>query len=186
MLPPGIHPIAEIEQEHSPENQVTKLVSLLMYLLTKINPNVTSQDGQTVKTRERIEANTHLFTSVPDILLAIRVRNTIIHPEDRDTPPTAAEINRAAKHLMNAVNEIRDHYRIPEEIRGEVFRPRPSPPPKKPSPPNTAWEQQTNPLGGQTQPRITSTVPSSSASSAAETIRHPTTPTAIGFKKKDI
>jgi len=170
MLPPGIKPIAEIEQDRSPENQLTKLVSLLVYLLTKINPNVAAQDGQNLRTRERVEANGHLFTNVPDILFAIRIRNTIIHPEDRETPPTTSEIARAVKHLTNAANEIRDHYRIPAETRNEVFRPRPTPPP--PPPPNPVWGQQANPLSSQTQPRMMSTESSSSSSSTAETIRH--------------
>lgn len=163
MLPPGIHPLAEIEQECTSENQLTWLVSLLMYLLTKINPNLVPQDGQTVKTRERVEANSHLFTSVPDILFAIRIRNTIVHPEDRTTTPTVAEINRAVKHLINAANELRDHYRIPTDVRSEVFRAAPRPPEASPRSASNSTKR-TNKFDGSTHstgPDTASTSPPS-------------------------
>jgi hypothetical protein len=54
MLPQGIYPISKIEQEYAADTQVTKLVSLLGYLLSLINPNVTPKDGkETEKNRGR-------------------------------------------------------------------------------------------------------------------------------------
>ena len=106
MLPQGIYPISKIEQEYAADTQVTKLVSLLGYLLSLINPNVTPKDGKNVGFGERVNANNHLFTNVPDIFFAIGVRNSIIHPENCENAPTEAEIKRAAKHLRNAIYEM--------------------------------------------------------------------------------
>src|SRR5215471_2155778 len=123
MLPQGIYPISKIEQEYAADTQVTKLVSLLGYLLSLINPNVTPKDGKNVGFGERVNANRSLFTNVPDIFFAIGVRNCIVHPENCEKPHTEAEIERAAKHLRNAIYEIRDHYRIPADVKRDVFQP---------------------------------------------------------------
>jgi hypothetical protein len=123
MLPQGIYPISKIEQEYAADTQVTKLVSLLGYLLSLINPNVTPKDGKNVGFGERVNANRRLFTNVPDIFFAIGVRNCIVHPENCEKSHTEAEIKRAAKHLRNAIYEIRDHKRIPADIKRDVFRP---------------------------------------------------------------
>lgn len=123
MLPQGIYPIAKIENESAIDVQVTKLVSLLGYLLNLINPNVAPRDGKNVGFGERVNANSHLFTSVPDIFFAIGVRNAIVHPENCDKAPTETDIKRAVKHLRNALYEIRDHYRIPPDIKLDVFQP---------------------------------------------------------------
>jgi hypothetical protein len=123
ILPQGIYPISKIEQEYAADTQVTKLVSLLGYLLSLINPNVTPKDGKNVGFGERINANRHLFTNVPDIFFAIGVRNCIVHPENCEKPYTEAEIKRAAKHLRNAIYEIRDHNRIPADVKRDVFQP---------------------------------------------------------------
>ena len=123
MLPQGIYPISKIEQEYAADTQVTKLVSLLGYLLSLINPNVTPKDGKNVGFGERVNANRHLFTNVPDIFFAIGVRNCIVHPENCEKPHTEAEIKRAAKHLRNAIYEIRDHKRIPADVKRDVFQP---------------------------------------------------------------
>jgi hypothetical protein len=122
MLPQGIYPISKIEREYAADTQVTKLVSLLGYLLSLINPNVTPKDGKNVGFGERVNANRHLFTNVPDIFFAIGVRNCLVHPENCEKPHTEAEIKRAAKHLRNAIYEIRDHHRIPADVRRDVFR----------------------------------------------------------------
>ncbi|MBO0858948.1 MAG: hypothetical protein J2P21_10845 [Chloracidobacterium sp.] len=122
-LPQGIYPISKIEQEPAADTQVTKLVSLLGYLLSLINPKVTPKDGKNVSFGERVNANRHLFTNVPDVFFAIGVRNCLVHPENCENPHTEAEIKRAAKHLRNAINEIRDHYRIPAEVKRDVFQP---------------------------------------------------------------
>jgi hypothetical protein len=123
MLPQGIYPISKIEQEYAADTQVTKLVSLLGYLLSLINPNVTPKDGKNVGFGERVNANRRLFTNVPDIFFAIGVRNCIVHPENCEKPYTEAEIKRAAKHLRNAIYEIRDHKRIPADVKRDVFQP---------------------------------------------------------------
>lgn len=123
VLPQGIYPVAKIEQESALDTQVTRLVSLLGYLLNLINPNVEPKDGKNVGFGERVNANSHLFTNVHDIFFAIGVRNSIVHPENCDKPHTKAEIERAVKHLRNAIYEIRDHYRIPADIKQDVFQP---------------------------------------------------------------
>jgi hypothetical protein len=123
MLPQGIYPISKIEQEYAADTQVTKLVSLLGYLLSLINPNVTPKDGKNVGFGERVNANRHLFANVPDIFFAIGVRNCIVHPENCEKPHTEAEIKRAAKHLRNAIYEIRDHKRMPADVKRDVFQP---------------------------------------------------------------
>jgi hypothetical protein len=123
MLPQGIYPISKIEQENAADTQVTKLVSLLGYLLNLINPNVTPKDGKNVGFGERVNANRDLFTNVPDIFFAIGVRNCIVHPENCEKPYTEAEIKRAAKHLRNAIYEIRSHNRIPADVKRDVFQP---------------------------------------------------------------
>jgi hypothetical protein len=121
MLPQGIYPISKIEQDAA-DTQVTKLVSLLGYLLSLINPNVTPKDGKNVGFGERVNANRRLFTNAPDIFFAIGVRNCLVHPENCEKPHTEAEIKRAAKHLRNAIYEIRDHKRIPADVKRDVFR----------------------------------------------------------------
>src|SRR5215510_4460346 len=123
MLPQGIYPISKIEQEYAADTQVTKLVSLLGYLLSLINPNVTPKDGKNVGFGERVNANRQLFTNAPDIFFAIGVRNCIVHPENCEKPYTEAEIKRATKHLRNTIYEIRDHKRIPAEVKRNVFQP---------------------------------------------------------------
>src|SRR5215470_17588824 len=123
MLPQGIYPISKIEQEYAADTQVTKLVSLLGYLLSLINPNVTPKDGKNVGFGERVNANRRLFANVPDIFFAIGVRNCLVHPENCEKPHTEAEIKRAAKHLRNAIYEIRDHHSIPADVKRAVFRP---------------------------------------------------------------
>src|SRR5262249_3803164 len=40
-----------------------------------------------------------------------------------EKPYTEAEIKRAAKHLRNAIYEIRDHDRIPTDVKRDVFQP---------------------------------------------------------------
>src|SRR5215813_12633081 len=60
MLPQGIYPISKIDQEYAADTQVTKLVSLLGYLLSLINPNVTPKDGKNVGFGERVNANRRL------------------------------------------------------------------------------------------------------------------------------
>jgi hypothetical protein len=123
MLPQGIYPLSKIEQEDAADTQVTKLVSLLGYLLSLINPNVAPKDGKNVGFGERVNANRRLFTNVPDIFFAIGVRNCLVHPENCEKPHTDAEIKRAAKHLRNAIYEIRDHHRIPADVKRDVFEP---------------------------------------------------------------
>jgi hypothetical protein len=122
MLPRGVYPISKIEQESATDTQVTKLVSLLGYLLSLINPNITPKDGKNVGFGERVNANRRLFTNAPDIFFAIGVRNCIVHPENCEKPYTEAEIKRAAKHLRNAIYEIRDHTRIPADVKRKVFQ----------------------------------------------------------------
>lgn len=123
MLPQGIYPISKIEQENAADTQVTKLVSLLGYLLSLINPKITPKDGKNVGFGERVNANRRLFTNVPDIFFAIGVRNCIVHPENCEKHHTEAEVKRAAKHLRNAIYEIRDHKRIPADVKRDVFQP---------------------------------------------------------------
>lgn len=145
MLPQGIYPISKIEQENAADTQVTKLVSLLGYLLSLINPNVTPKDGKNVGFGERVNANRCLFTNVPDIFFAIGVRNCIGHPENCETSHSEAEIKRAARHLRKAIYEIRDHKRIPADVKRDVFRPaapRAAPKYQTPASPNIPRKKQ--------------------------------------------
>jgi hypothetical protein len=94
---------------------------------------------------------------VPDIFFAIGVRNCIVHPENCEKPHTEAEIKRAAKHLRNAIYEIRDHYRIPAGVKRDVFQtaaPRAAAPnyqtPRSPSYPAT---KQAKPLNVRPKPK---------------------------------
>jgi TonB family protein len=157
MLPQGIYSLSKIEQESAPDNQVTKLVSLLGYLLNLINPNVAPKDGKNVGFGERVNANSHLFTNVSDIFFAIGVRNCVVHPENCQKPPTDAEIKRAVKHLRNAIYEIRDHYRIPAEVNRDVFQsaaPRAAAPNYQTAPsPNFPPINQAKPLDIQPEPK---------------------------------
>jgi TonB family protein len=156
MLPQGIYSISKIEQEYAADTQVTKLVSLLGYLLSLINPNVTPKDGKNVGFGERVNANRHLFTNVPDIFFAIGVRNCIVHPENCEKPYTEAEIKRAAKHLRNAIYEIRDHKRIPADVKRDLFQPaapRAAPDYQTPPPPNFPPIKRAKPLKARPQPK---------------------------------
>ena len=150
MLPQGIYPISKIEQEYAADTQVTKLVSLLGYLLSLINPNVTPKDGKNVGFGERVNANRHLFTNVPDIFFAIGVRNCIVHPENCEKPHTEAEIKRAAKHLRSAIYEIRDHKRIPADVKRDVFQPAA---PRAAAPPNFPPIKKAKPLNFRRKPK---------------------------------
>src|SRR5262249_13036975 len=123
MLPQGIYPISKIEQEYAADTQVTKLVSLLGYLLSLINPNVTPKDGKNVVFGERVNANSRLFTNVPDIFFASGVRNCIVHPKNCKKLYPEAEIKRGAKHLRTAIYKIRDLSRIPADVKRDVFQP---------------------------------------------------------------
>src|SRR5262245_4241751 len=156
MLPQGIYPISKIEQEYAADTQVTKLVSLLGYLLSLINPNVTPKDGKNVGFGERVNANRRLFTNVPDIFFAIGVCNCIVHPENCETPYTEAEIKRAAKHLRNAIYEIRDHSRIPADVKRDVFQPaapRAAAPNSQTAPPNFSPRKKAKPLNFRREPK---------------------------------
>lgn len=119
MLPLGVYPVSLIEQERNPATQVIQLVSLLEYLLNFVSPNLLSKDGKPATVGERVDANRALFSNPPDVFFGIGVRNNIIHAKASDA--TDIEIRRAVSHLFKAVNEIRTHASIPDQVKHEVF-----------------------------------------------------------------
>lgn len=119
MLPPGVYPVSQIEQEPKPVSQVIQLVSLLEYLLNFVSPNQIGKDGKPATVGERVDANRALFASPPDVFFGIGVRNNIVHAKASDV--TEAEIKRAVSHLFKAVKEIRNHPNVPQSARLETF-----------------------------------------------------------------
>lgn len=123
MLPLGVYPVTQIEQEKNPVTQVIQLVSLLEYLLNFVSPNLLGKDGKPATIGERVDANRALFANPPDVFFGIGVRNNIVHAKSSDV--TEAEIKRAVGHLFKAVREISNHSSIqasiPATVRQEVF-----------------------------------------------------------------
>ncbi len=120
MLPLGVYTLTQIEQEKNPATQVIQLVSLLEFLLGFVSPNLLSKDGKPATVGERVDANRRFFSNPPDVFFGIGVRNNIIHAKSADA--TEAEIRRAVGHLFNAVNELRGHASLPDDIRREIFK----------------------------------------------------------------
>ena len=119
MLPLGVYPLARIKQEKNLATQVIQQVSLLEYLLGFISPGLIGKDERSATAGERVDANRRLFSHPPDVFFGIGVRNNIVHAKATDA--TEEEIRRATNHLFKAIEEIRDHASIPENIRQEVF-----------------------------------------------------------------
>lgn len=123
MLPLGVFPVTQIEQEKNPVTQVIQLVSLLEYLLGFVNPNLLGKDGKPATVGERVDANRALFANPPDVFFGIGVRNNIVHAKSTDV--TEPEIKRAVVHLLRAVREVASHSaaqgRIPAAVRQEIF-----------------------------------------------------------------
>ncbi len=119
MLPLGVFPVTQIEQEKNSVTQVIQLVSLLEFLLSFVNPNLLGKDGKPATVGERVDANRALFANPPDVFFGIGVRNNIVHAKSTDV--TEVEITRAVSHLLKAVREISIHSTIPAAIRQEIF-----------------------------------------------------------------
>lgn len=123
MLPLGVFPVAQIEQEKNPVTQVIQLVSLLEFLLSFINPNLLGKDGKPATVGERVDGNRALFSNPPDVFFGIGVRNNIVHAKSSDV--TEVEIKRAISHLLKGVREIANHpsvqASIPVATRQEIF-----------------------------------------------------------------
>ncbi len=123
MLPLGVFPVAQIEQEKNPVTQVIQLVSLLEFLLSFVNPNLLGKDGKPATVGERVDGNRALFSNPPDVFFGIGVRNNIVHAKSSDV--TEVEIKRAISHLLKAVREIGHHpsaqASIPVATRQEIF-----------------------------------------------------------------
>lgn len=119
MLPLGVYPVTQIEQEKNPVNQVIQLVSLLEYLLNFVSPNLLGKDGKSATVGERVDANRALFANPSDVFFGIGVRNNIVHAKSSDV--TEVEIIRAVGHLLKAAHEIGNNQNIPATVRQEVF-----------------------------------------------------------------
>lgn len=123
MLPLGVFPVAQIEQEQNSVTQVIQLVSLLEFLLSFVNPNLLGKDGKPATVGERVDAHRAFFANPPDVFFGIGVRNNIVHAKSTDV--TEAEIKRAVSHLFRAVREISNHPNtqssIPAAIRQQIF-----------------------------------------------------------------
>lgn len=119
MLPLGVYPLAQIEQEPKPVNQIIQLVSLLEYLLSFVSPNLLGKDGKPATVGERVDAHRALFANPPDVFFGIGVRNNLVHARSSDV--TEVEIKRAVSHLSKAVREISSHQNVPAVIRQELF-----------------------------------------------------------------
>lgn len=198
MLPLGVYPVRQIEQEKNPATQVIQLVSLLEYLLGFISPGLLGKDGKPATVGERVDANRNLFSNPPDVFFGIGVRNNIVHAKSTDA--TEAEIRRAVSHLFKAVGDIRNHANIPAEPKQTLFTVSPtqaasiaqapttpvtaSPLPPLPSKPNFAPINQTTPtnslpLQPTTQPgAVTSATSYTTKVSSKQTASAPTTMTA--------
>lgn len=129
MLPPGVNPVTQIEQEKNPATQIIQLVSVLEYLLSFIKlgqagsghagPGLIGKDGKPASVGELVNANRGLFSNPPDVFFGIGVRNNLVHAKATDA--TEAEIRRAVSHLFNALNDLRSQVSIPEKVKQEVF-----------------------------------------------------------------
>lgn len=119
MLPLGVNPVTQIEQEKNPATQVIQLVSLLEYLLGFVSPGLIGKDGKPASVGELVNANRGLFANPSDVFFGIGVRNNLVHAKATDA--TEAEIRRAVSHLIKGANDIRAHASIPANVRQEVF-----------------------------------------------------------------
>ncbi|MGH9802238.1 MAG: hypothetical protein ACRD82_17890, partial [Blastocatellia bacterium] len=123
MLPLGVYPVTQIEQEKNPVTQVIQLVSLLEYLLGFVSPNLLGKDGKPATIGERVDANRALFANPPDVFFGIGVRNNIVHAKSSDV--TETEIKRAVGHLLKAVRELSNHNSVkanaPTTVLQELF-----------------------------------------------------------------
>lgn len=119
MLPLGVYPLTQIEQEKNPVNQVIQLVSLLEYLLNFVSPNQPGKDGKPATVGERVDANRAFFSNPPDVFFGIGVRNNMVHAKTSDV--TEVEIKRAVSHLLKAVREISGHQNIPATVRQQIL-----------------------------------------------------------------
>ncbi len=119
MLPLGVNPMTQIEQEKNPATQVIQLVSLLEYLLGFVSPGLIGKDGKPASVGELVNANRGLFANSPDVFFGIGVRNNLVHAKATDA--TETEIRRAVSHLIKAANDLRPHASIPANVRQQVF-----------------------------------------------------------------
>lgn len=119
MLPLGVNPVMQIEQEKNPAGQLIQLVSLLEYLLGFVSPGLIGKDGKPASVGELVNANRSLFSSPPEVFFGIGVRNNLVHAKAADA--TEAEIRRAIDHLFKAICEVRDSANIPASVKHEVF-----------------------------------------------------------------
>ena len=119
MLPLGVNPVRQIEQEKNPATQVIQLVSLLEYLLGFVSPGLLGKDGKPASVGELVSANRNLFTNPSDVFFGIGVRNNLVHAKATDA--TEDEIRRAIGYLFKAVTDLQSHASIPANSRQEVL-----------------------------------------------------------------
>ncbi len=128
MLPLGVCPVTQIEQEKNPATQVAQLISLLEYLLGFVSPSLVGKDNRPATVGEYVDVNRSLFATPANVFFGIGVRNNLIHAKATDA--TEEEIRRAADYLFQAIREVRNHARIPAEVEQEIFAISPDAPTK--------------------------------------------------------
>jgi len=115
MLPPGKYPLPVIRREKDPVRKVTDSATLLEYLLTSIQPELKRNDGKPLMLGDRVQSYEHLFTDVRDVNFALGVRNFLVHADaDRGHPSMPQEIERAADHLLRAIDDVLPY--VPPDI----------------------------------------------------------------------
>lgn len=109
MLPPGVKTLKTIGRQRDPITRVHEAKRLLEYLLDAMTPGLTDSQGREAFLGDMVRAQERHFSNVRDVMFAIGVRNRLDHPSVREEPPSAAEIERAGRHLLRAIEEILPH-----------------------------------------------------------------------------
>ncbi len=103
-LPPGKKPLREIEQQSDPASRIIDLTILIDFALASLPRSGNEDRAQSPS--ERIKRNAGLFTSLPDMMFAIGVRNDLVHATNSNRKsPGQGEIKRAAKILRRGLLE---------------------------------------------------------------------------------
>lgn len=109
MLPPGVKTLIVIRRQRDPVTRVHEAKRLLEYLLGTVTEGVRGPDGGEAGVGDRVRAVEGRFSDVRDVMWALGVRNRLEHPSHQDAGPSRAEIERAAGHLVRAIEEIAPH-----------------------------------------------------------------------------
>lgn len=104
-LPPGKKSLAEIRRSGDDADSVVELVILLDWLLATFDRRGDGPKG----TRERVDRHARRFSDHKDVHFGITVRNRIVHSEPGEAAPTAAELERARRHLVRGVEDLLAH-----------------------------------------------------------------------------